>query len=78
MPVVKKPEIWTFESHLEKAHVDFELVITRTAGCLKGSFTGKGTIKKTEEKQDVTAQGTFLDGDLVMVLSCKGVYVPYR
>jgi hypothetical protein len=72
--VVKKPEIWTFESYLEKAHVGFELEITRTAGCLKGSFTGKGTIK-TQKDQAVTAQGTFLDGDLVMVLSCKGMYL---
>ena len=71
------PEIWTFESYMEKGHIGFTLEIKRTVGCLKGSFTGKGTIK-TQKEQDVTAQGTFLDGDLVMVLSCKGMYVPYR
>ncbi len=35
------PEIWTFESYVEKAHVGFTLEITQTVGCLKGSFTGK-------------------------------------
>ena len=72
-PPVKTPEIWTVETCVEKAHLDFELEITRPAGCLEGGFTGKGTIKKTEEEQDVTAEGTFVDGDLVMVLSCEGM-----
>lgn len=69
-PVVKKPEIWTVEYYMEKGHIGFTLEIKRTVGCLKGSFTGKGKVH-TQKDQAVTAQGTFLDGDLVMVLSCK-------